>query len=224
VFKEAARLHYSCNCLVGGGTRYTSGHLVGVGCVLNDRHLLTARHCWEEISYHYRWPVTLRHNGMFRCEVVFEDARRDIAVLRAVEKNSGNDMEPITRYPNLSNEELFLGAPVGFVSSLTLHDYADEATSHLHLAIGYVSMFLQDHANGTQQFALSTNVTQTGSAGSAVFLPSGDIIGVVVRTVALRAGCKDCQVPSYDLPVVAPILPLISDIRAVLAGRVRATV
>jgi hypothetical protein len=106
-----------------------------MGCVLDDRHLLTARHCWEEISYHYRWPVTLRHNGMFRCEVVFEDARRDIAVLRTIEKISGNDMEPITRYPNLSNEELFLGAPVGFVTSLTLHDSADEATSQRHPAI-----------------------------------------------------------------------------------------
>ena len=224
MFKEAARLHYSCNCLVGGGTRYTTGHLLSMGCVLDDRHLLTARHCWEEISCQYRWPVALRHNGMFRCEIVFEDPRRDIAVLRTVEKISGNDLEPIARYPHLSPEELVLGAPVGFVSSLTLHNYADEATSHLHLAIGYVSMFLQDHANGTQQFALSTAVVQPGFAGSAVFLPGGDIIGVVVRTVVWRAECKDSQVPSYDFPVVAPILPLINDLRAVLKEPARATV
>ncbi len=216
MFQAAARLHYSCNCLVGGATHYSTGHLHGMGCVLDDQHVLTARHCWEEIATSYRWPVALRHNGMFRCEIAFEDARRDLAVLRTVEKISGKDIEPVTRYPILSAAPVGLGTPVGFVSRLTLADDAD-AASHLHLVVSHISLVLLDQANDVQQLGLSPVTLPTAAAGSAVFLPGGEIVGVVVRHAPLRAEAPERRGSAGgELPIVAPLLPVLDELRAAL--------
>lgn len=220
MFKEAVQLHYSCNCLVGGGTRYTSGHLRNMGCLLDERHVLTARHCWEEISYQYRWPVVLRQDGMFHCEVVFEDARRDVLVLRTTEQISGADVEPVRRYPQLSAEELLLGQAVGFVSSLQMAESAEASVSRRQLVLSYISMFLPDDLNGTLQFALAAGAMPSAPVGGSVFLSNGDIAGVIVRYANAANESAEHNPLLPTLPIVAPILPLLKDLRAALANPV----
>lgn len=224
MFQAAARLHYSCNCLVGGATHYSTGHLHSMGCVLDGRHVLTARHCWEELATSYRWPVVLRHGGLFRCETIFEDDRRDLAVLRSVEKISGRDIEPVAQYPALSAAPVGLGLPVGFVSRLALAGDED-AASHLHLVVSHISLFLLDQANGVQQFGLSPVILPAAAAGSAVFLPGGEILGVVVRHAPLQPeGAERRGTPGGVLPVVAPILPVVDALRAALTAPARVLV
>jgi hypothetical protein len=211
MFEEAARKHSQWICSVGGGSPAVQGMLHGMGCVLDDYHVLTATHCWSEISNKYDWPVVARHDGLFRCEVVFKATEADILVLRSVEKIVDCRLYNFNEYPLLTTTPAFLGSLVGFMSRLKLDD-----SSPTFFAMGVISMFLPYKDSEWKNFAISNTIMQHGFSGSPVFRPDGSIVGVLTQTINFITNKTNPDEPWDSLPIVAPIWPLIHDINAVL--------
>jgi len=211
MFTSAANKYFNWSCSVGGGSSTAKGRIHGMGCVLDDYHVLTADHCWSTISNRYTWPVVGRNDGLFRCEIAFRSLEADILVLRAIEKIDDRIINTFNEYPTFSQKPASLGSSVGFMSRLSLDE-----SSHSHFAMGVISMYLPSENSEALNFALSSTVIQHGFSGSAVFLPDGTIIGVLIQSLHFIANKTDPNAPWYVLPIVAPIRPLINDINAVL--------
>lgn len=212
MFEEAARKHFNWSCSVGGGSSSIKGYFHGMGCVLDDYHVLTADHCWSEIEDRYEWPVVARKDGLFRCEIGYKSIDLDILVLRSVDKLADCVSSDFNEYPKITESPVFLGSLVGFMSSLKLDE-----SSHTHFAMGVISMMLPSENSQSINFAISSTVIQHGFSGSAIFRPDGNIIGVLIQSLHFVANKNDPNSPWYVLPIVAPIRPLINNINAVLA-------
>ena len=217
MFEAAARNYWSWNCSVGGGSDTVKGKLHGIGCVLDESHVLTARHVWTQIRKDYSWPVVLKCDGLFRCEVAFESPEYDIAVLRATTQLHAAELRPPTSFPQLSPSPLMIGASVGFVSALHLHESFHETTRHTYFSSGSVGFFTPSTDGSAMSYVLSSCVVQKGMSGSPVFRPDGSLVGVFIQTISFRADFRDTSAPIYTLPVVSPIGPLRAQILAVLA-------
>jgi hypothetical protein len=222
MFERAAQMHFGCNCKVGGGSQHNVnvGQSHGMGCALDAKHALTAAHCWTGVDDRYDWPIVLRPDGLFRCEIVFENAEADVMILRSVEPLPVNSkyLRQITHYPTISPAPISLGTEIGFVSRLSLHDSIEDVSTHTHFAHGFISMMLPSEKGNGMRFAVSGTVMQKGFSGSAVFLPDGSIVGVLVESLSFRANFHDEHAPIYILPMMVPILSLIDDFNRVLAG------
>jgi hypothetical protein len=195
-----------------------------MGCVLDEKHVLTARHVWSEIQNKYSWPVVAREEGLFKCEVVFESKAHDILVLHAVKliheiRDDDNKPKRISSYPILSNKRPFLGCSIGFMSNLKMHITIEETEVHSHMAVGNISMLLPDKEKDVLNFSLSGTVIQKGFSGSAVFLPDGKIIGVIIETISFAADFHNPKSVIYLLPVMAPLYPVFNEIKTSLESK-----
>ncbi len=216
MFQNAANKYFNWFCSVGGGSPSIKGKSHGMGCTLDAKHILTAYHCWSSIKHQYEWPVVLKSDGVFRCEVIFKSSDSDIAVLRAIERIDDRSIGSYKDYPKFTDIPLFLGASVGFMSSLTLYDSLEESNTYTHLSTGTISFFLRSNNTKAPQFAISSTVIQKGCSGSAVFRPDGRIVGVIVQTLSFGVDLFDPNSPRHVLPVVTSISPFIDDINTIL--------
>lgn len=215
MFQSAATNHFAWQCDVGGGSKTDHGGLSGNGCMLDNIHVLTARHVWTSICHKYEWPVALRQDGLFRCEVAFESPEHDIMVLRTVAPMSDPTGTPPPTYPKLSTDKMFLGSFVGFISRLQLGT-AEQAESLPHFAFAVVSVLPAPQNGRVFQFALSSTVMQFGFSGSAVFRQDGSIVGVLTSNLRFCADLHDSTAPVYSLPCVSPIFPLVQQLESII--------
>ena len=218
MFSKSAGLFFNCQCSVGGGCSDSprSARIFGIGCLLDENHVLSAAHCWTGIEARFEWPAVMTLHGLFRCELAFCSEESDIMLLRMVEhiQKPPGDFEQPKQYAALSDEHVFLGSQVGTISQLNLLDRQGETSTRTHFSAGFVSMWLLE--NRPPRFALSGTVIQKGFSGSPVFLPSGLVVGVLVESLSFRANFLDPQAPIYVLPVISPIHPIIASLRGAL--------
>jgi hypothetical protein len=192
------------------------GKLHGMGCVLDARHVITARHVYKEIQNLYSWPVILKHDGLFKCEIVLDSAAYDIMVLRTVELVAESDHPAPEAYPELSEKLPFVGMNVGLISSLQLYQTIEDSTMHTYFASADVAFFQRGDEGKGISFALSGCIIQKGFSGSPVFRSDGSLIGVLIQALSFRAEFHDTKAPIYTLPVMSPIAPLHCQISALL--------
>jgi hypothetical protein len=222
MFENAARKNFQWSCTVGGERdsdrrgRYRIFRS-GMGCALDDNHVLTARHCWTNLSSKCSWPVVARQDGSFRASVVFESLADDIVLYRLTERFDAGD-ERFKDYPRFSKRQLSVGAPVGFFFDLMVYKLP-----LVHFATGAVSMRFPDNNGDKRWFALSCTVVQQGISGSAVFRPDGSIVGVVTNRLSFTTNIGEKSPARYVMPIVSPIGPVRQDIESILSGSRRHT-
>jgi len=202
-------------CSVGGGSGANDGQLHGMGCLLTSDYVLTARHVWTTIQDRYRWPVVLKHDGLFRCQIVFESEVQDLLFVRAIERvGESSARPPPSEYPSYSDRRMFIGDEVGFISRLMVPDTVESATQYTCFSHGYVSFMLRDSGEGTR-FAISSTLIQEGFSGSPVFYQDSSLAGVLVQTISFRPDFHNPRAPLYTLPVVSPIDTVMEQISAI---------
>ena len=142
MFSTSARLHFQTSSDIGGGSRTAVGKLFGKGCWLNDSHALTALHIWRQISDVYEWPVARRYDGLYKCEIAFEQTDADLLILRTIEKLKHVDFSPPPNYPGISANQVFLGKSVGYLATLKIPK-GGVTDHHTYFSSACVSMVMK---------------------------------------------------------------------------------
>jgi hypothetical protein len=193
--------------------------MYGVGCVLDENHLLTAAHVLKPGS---GFIAAIVGQALVRCEISFESKEFDICLLRMVEPLNGR-WENVKTFPRLSSGAVSLGTSVAFFSPVSLFRQPEKVVEEtatqgqFHLTTGTVSMVLPpDEINRQEKYLISTPIAQKGFGGSAVFLADGTVVGVVIQMLVFQAE-NDPFAPAYRLPVMSPILTLRKQIQTLLA-------
>ena len=160
------------------------GVRIGAGCLLSPRHVLTALHLVRPLPAKLSWPVVEKYDGVFRCEVTYEDAREDLAVLTTTDPVAPDPGEAPAEFPLLpAGGPPRLGSAVGYITWLKLPKEAGRAWS-FHFAASTVSMLLPGDGKVGPRYLLGDDVAQKGVTGSAAFTPAGELCGVLIRTLA----------------------------------------
>src|SRR5262245_52779234 len=215
MFESVGRKHFDWNCSVGGGSSGLKPKLHGMGCAIGVHHVLTARHCWTEISSNWDWPVALAFGALFRCSIAAEFAPDDIMLLQLDKQIAGNDPELPTSWPTLSRKPISWGASIGFMARIRFPGDSKKK-SYAYLGAGVASILLPNA--GSRRFVLTNALVQAGFSGSAAFRKDGSIVGVVVQSFTFFIDLANPLIPPLQLPVIAPIFPLVEELNAIISN------
>ena len=215
MFEESAKLHFLCKCNVGGGSPEVQGKLYGMGCLLDQNHVLTARHVWSTIKPGYGWPVVLKHDGLYKCQVVFEDQDADLLVIRATEKVVACELTPPPKYPNLTVNAPFIGKTVGSMASLKVHGLDNEEGS-TYFSMSSLSMFMSGTPGKALHIAMTGSLIQRGFSGGPVFEENGDILGVLIQSLRFPLDPSNPSVSFTTMPIMSAVFPYRAEIVSLL--------
>ncbi len=216
MFEEAAKIHFLSKCSVGGGSPGVTGKLHGMGCLLTDNHVLTAWHVWREIQQKYAWPVVVKYDGLYRCELVFEQRDADLLVLKAVEKKVDVTSAPPSRYPRLSAGTPFLGKTVGYLASLRIQE-PDYKGDHTYFSPSCLSMFMRDTPGRAVHVALAGGLIQKGFSGGPVFEENGDVLGVLIQSLRFSLDPNNPTLSVATMPIMSVLFPYRDEIAGSLS-------
>jgi len=215
MFSESARLHFQTCSDIGGGSRRAIGKLFGKGCWLSDRHVLTALHVWRHISDTYEWPVARRYDGLYKCEIAFEQANADLLILRTVEKLEHAEFSKPFKYPGISANPAFLGKSVGYLATLKVPN-GGVTDHHSYFSSACVSMVLKSDSSKAPYLALTGGLIQRGFSGGPVFEENGDIVGVLVQSLRFPLDLENPMLSIATMPIISPTLPHRKEILSAL--------
>ena len=210
MFQEACRLYHLCNCAVGGGPASDRrGRIFGRGCLVSPTHVITATHVVKPLA---RQTFT-RRDGLFGAEIVFADEQYDVALLRATERIETWDNEPVSQFPPLCDRLPEIGMLVGYMGTLhKTNAVTGKSRGYTYFAANYVS-FRNDSS-----WILGGGFGESGFSGSPVFLPNGNLIGVMTGSMTFSADLdNDPGIPQH-FPSIAPIKPFVQQIKTALAN------
>ena len=208
MFASACSKYAPLICQIGGGSPTVEGFLFGSGCLLSPTLIITARHIVRDLPNNLTWPVVLKHDGLFQCEVSFESVEQDIAILRVTKLVETVSSAPPREYPLWPTTLPSLGMCVGYMGKLHLPG----SKPKIYFAPSMISML---HSNSTSQgykCMLNEGVVESGFSGCAVFAPDGQIHGVIVEFFQFSVKVGNQQL-WHRQPVMSCLGPILAPIR-----------
>ena len=132
MFEKACKLYWNLVCSVGN-----NGRAYGKGCMLTQRHAITALHVVKGPQRHKACPTIMKHDGLFACEVLLGSEQFDVALLCATKQIRSFEPAQPEGYPSISATKPFLGLSVGYIGSLTIEDDEEKGRTHFFLKHAY---------------------------------------------------------------------------------------
>lgn len=215
MFEESTKLHFLIKCSVGGGSHNIKGKLHGMGCLLDEHHVLTAWHVWREIRQEYTWPVVLKYDGLYKCEIVFEQQDADLLVLKTTEKLVDVESSPPGRYPKVSVNTPFIGKTVGYLASLQIRE-PDMKEGYTYFSMSCLSMFMRDPPGKAVHIAMTGGLIQKGFSGGVVFEESGDVLGVLIQSLRFSLDPDSPTSSITTMPIMSALFPYRDEIVSLL--------
>ncbi len=205
MFKDACHQYWDLRCEIGGGSKDIAGKLFGKGCLLTPDVILTARHVFSSVARNYDWPVVLKHDGLFKCDVIYDSKDSDICIYHAAIKlRDVVEMDTPRSFPTLYSQKPFLGLQVGYFGTLRSEDEKGEERAMTSFSAAFISFMVPD--SKPIRFGLNGGVIQRGFSGSPVFTAKGDLVGVIVQSMKY---CTDYDQPLgsvHTFSIISPIM------------------
>ncbi len=216
MFTNACKFYWGLVCSVGGGTQQIKGKLHGKGCLLSRNHAITALHTVTQMLHKYQWPVIMKQDGVFRCEVQFQSKEYDVALLRTTDKIVEYDLGPLPpNYPSIATSNPFLGLSVGFIGTISLEG-ENETERHTTFSPASTSYYFEEQVTKGFRYALIGGFVQKGFSGGPVFTCNSELVGLIVMAQRFALDMDNPIASLYNLPVMSPLSPLRKDIQAFL--------
>ena len=221
MFKAACNLYYSCLCGVGGGTEECLGKLHAKGCLVSERHVLTAKHVGDQMADRYDRVVVLTWAGLFECAVVRAWPASDLAVLETTQHlASGDSIDPPTAYPPIFGCAVLPGMSVGYLGPLRRTNDAGLETTETYFADATVSFLAARprlHSNDQPRWALSGGFCERGFSGGPVFAPDCTLVGVLTQIQQWFGTAMDGSSYPVVVPMMTPVGPIGRDLREIVS-------
>lgn len=186
----------------------------GAGCVLSEEYLLTARHIVKKRIRLGGYPVAMKHDGYFKCEIAFELAELDIIILKVISKGEVVESKNrIKQFPKIKKEPLSIGLAVGYIGDIKTHDEKNNLEPRLATCFSqaYISFIQEPNFLG-----LSGGIVQQGFSGSPVFSEDTKLLGMIVRCQPYISDYENPVNTTNILPIMAPLYPIYARIQKFL--------
>jgi hypothetical protein len=218
MFSNACRFYWNLVCSIGGGSPTIKGKLHGKGCLLSPNHAITALHVVTGMVQRYKWPVIMKHDGLFKCEVMLQSNELDIALLRATEKIEDFSLDQPSGYPTVASSNPFLGMSVGFIGVISLEGESKNER-HTTFSQASTSYFFVDERHKGPRFALTGGLIQQGFSGGPVFTANLELVGLIVMSQRFALDMEHPLASLYNLPVMSALSPLKKQIATILDAK-----
>lgn len=217
MFDDACAMHWDAQCIVGGGGAAVAPKIFGMGCLITPEIGITASHVYRSIEANFSFPVVGRFDGWFRSEILFDSPQHDVMILRTIEKIKDRPGQPRpTRFPGLLRTPMRLGSVVGYLARLRMPNSQGGETGHTYFAHGSASSLLPADGN-TIRVLITGGVVQKGFSGGPVFLPDGELVGVIVEALRFPIDPAAPLLTVHNFPIATPLAPVQREIQQVLA-------
>jgi S1-C subfamily serine protease len=207
MFTNACKFYLNLICSVGGGSPTVEGKLHGKGCLLSPNHALTALHVVDGMLKRYQWVVVMKHDGLFKADVLFRSPELDIALLKTSEKIADFTPDTPLVYPTIRATNPFLGLSVGFIGVISLEGDTEKEI-HTSFSQASTSYFFEEKNTGGLRYALTGGLVQHGFSGGPVFTSDLDLVGLIVMSQRFALDMTQPLSTMYNLPVMSPLAPI----------------
>jgi Trypsin-like peptidase domain len=174
--------------------------------------VITARHLIEHVGKKYEWPVVFKHDGVFKCRILFSAWNFDVALLEATERLEPASFDEPAEYPRLFSEMPSWGMTVGYLGSLRTLERGGIENHGTYFSAAHISTFLPGGDDKSRYYLLTGGVVQRGFSGGPVFTPSSELLGLVIQSLRFLGDPQDLRSAVYTLPVITPLAPFIGEI------------
>ncbi len=191
--------------------------ILGQGCMLNERSVLTALHVVERLSRNGGIIVN-GSIGMWTASVNWKSEAADLALLQLeVPRKGDHDLVLPQSFPTISANSLRLGMQLGYSSLLTTLDKFEE---HPYLPQCFHSGWVSRQVHGKDHivYLLSPGYITLSFSGAPVFFDTGELCGVLLgpdHLIAKQPGPPGSRhLAEYDFfyPRVLALEPLRTEI------------
>ena len=179
MFRAACETIEPCLCRYYGVLPNGSIAVMGSGCLLAGDIVLTARHLLIDTYSAGGQPKISKRDGAFECELVWENASSDLAILRTTTCVSQGSQPLPANFPPLADFLPAQGMLVGYMGYFRRDGGA--VTNFRYFSGEFVS-FVNHHDQLTMRYVMSGGFIEGGFSGGPVFLQDGRIIGVLVSS------------------------------------------
>src|SRR4051812_25969931 len=115
MFRAACETIEPCLCRYNGVSPNGSIEVLGSGCLLADNLVLTARHLLIDTQSAGGRPMISKRDGGFNCQLVWENAPSDLAILRTTTCVRQSNQPLPAHYPQLADFPPAQGMLVGYM-------------------------------------------------------------------------------------------------------------
>lgn len=203
MFQQACNLIRPSLCVVGNGST-----ILGTGFHVSPTIVITANHFFPAQGGS---PTILNDSGVFQCSFHHQSPDRDIAILSVggqISPQGDPQSHPMTLTCVASFPQQ--GMTVGYMSILRKHDQGRDRRYNVF----FDGAFTHEIGNGPQhsQWVINNGLMEEGFSGSPVFLPTGEIVGVIVRATQVMTFVNDpvLQPVLSTFPVASSIYPILN--------------
>jgi hypothetical protein len=189
--------------------------VLGTGCLLSESIAITSL-ATVKAGSSLPGKLCLRAQGRrFDLELVFADDDLDVALVRLRTWGKQSAASNVGRYPSLGRQIPDLGLAVGMLSFAPAIDHPlrrDMLAAMFHT--GCVSWWM---GQPLVRAALTMGPTDVAARGGPVFLPTGELIGIVAPHPDVDHRNEGIPVtPATSLPMIAPMFEKHNEIDQIL--------
>ena len=216
LFTEAYAVYRKLLCQIGGGSPTIEGRLFGSGCLISNHHILTARHVVNTLPDFTEWPVVLKYDGLFQCDILFESSEHDLMILEANRRIATSSQPAPTEFPEFVVGHPKFGSSVGHIARLKSTTEDGRTNSHTYFSPSTVSMYAPSRPDEATMYVLANGIVQPGFSGCPVFGADRTLHGILVQCYQFPIHSENQITQIHSLPIMSPVFPIRAEIDSAL--------
>jgi len=201
-------------CAIRNPADHDQSPILGQGCMLSERIVLTAHQVVQEAKKGKAILVS-GPSGVWMAKELWAETHANIALLQLTARRKSDEFLPTpTQFPEISDEPLNQGTQVGYLAAVAEWDHSDlDSRPSTVFLPAWVSR--KENRFPFPFLRLSPSFTAVSFIGGPVFLPDGKLCGVLVdfeqQNQSPPADLSQGNLSQFDFlfPRVSPIAPHI---------------
>ena len=212
MFTEASKMIGECLCAIKDPKDQCQKEILGQGCMLTDRIVLTAHSVVKMVKNLEAIPVSCP-SGVWNATEVWSEPDADLALLQLDLGTPGAPRNPAPpRFPRISGTGLHMGTQVGYMGLLSTWEHKETA-EFLPPTFFSGCVSRRDREGKYPNHYLTPNYSVMSFGGSPAFFPDGALCGVFLGSVHIitkfLSTCEPRHLNEFHFlfPCVSPLAP-----------------
>jgi hypothetical protein len=183
----------------------------GQGFSASPIHVITSDHVVRPILDSGSSPIVVRNDGVFSCSLRFTEPATDVAVLKFEKRLKTFEASSPTNFPKWPGTVIKQGMSLGYLT-LLWRDAPGRGMQPSPYFVSAHASYLTLNDAGKIVWVLDGGFCELGFSGSPVFIPTGEIMGLVNGVIAAKSIIPAGRGLSFNFPIVSSIHKIPPDV------------